>query len=96
MRTILSDVALAIEPTVNEQRLHRRRRPTITLTPLPPDAHEVDLTVFALIPKYRLAVTRDVEDHQYSVTRKTPRIKVDELRLGMRLRCVVTTRWRGS
>lgn len=65
---------------------------TPTPLPLPPDAHEVDLTVFALIPEYSLAMTRDVRDHQYSVTRKTPGIKVDELRVGMRLRCVVTTR----
>lgn len=64
----------------------------MTTTPLPPDAHEVNLTVFALIPEYRLAMTRDAEDRQYSVTRKTPGIKVDELQVGMRLRCVVTTR----
>ena len=66
----------------------------MTPTPLqlPPDAHEVDLTVFAVIPEYSLAMTRDADDHQYSVASKTPGIKVDELQVGMRLRCVVTTR----
>lgn len=59
--------------------------------PLPPDAHEVDLTAFALIPEYKLAMARDTEDHQYSVTGKTSGIKLDDLQVGMRLRCVVMT-----
>lgn len=34
---------------------------TMTTTPFPPDARETDLTVYALIPEYRLAITRDAK-----------------------------------
>lgn len=64
----------------------------MTITPLSADTHEVDLTVIALVPEYRLAITRDACGHQYSVTRRTQGINLDQLNEGTRLQCVVTNR----
>ena len=64
----------------------------MTTESLPADVHEVDMTVIALVPEYRLAFAQDARKHQYAVTRRTQGVRLDELTEGTRLRCVVTNR----
>ena len=62
----------------------------MTTTSLPADAHEVDLTVTAMIHEYSLAIARDARHQQYTVMRRTQGISLDPLSEGTRLRYVVT------
>ena len=57
-----------------------------------PETMEVEGNIFALIPQYHQATVVTDDGNEYSIARHTRGVRLNDLRVGQRVRCTVKVR----